>query len=1687
MNKTILSFLCLFWSVQIGIAQEIFYNEWIDYDKEYLKIKVAEDGVYRISADLLADHNFPLDASHYKLMYKGEEVPIFSSTDGNMNSQDYFEFIGRKNDGRFDTQLYAAPGHQPSPYTSLFSDTSIYYLVYDEAASPQRIVSQTNNIINPPAKETFFYYTSQVNFNNSYNSGEPRKIASSNSIAPDFTKGEGYVSNAISSSRSTPTNFYIPTPAAFSSGENAVVDLNLIGKFDVFGVKQDHPFNITIDDELYVSSWFEAHNIYPVNFEVPVNRLGEQNTIISIKALNDSIANVMMVGYVQLTYPRLFDFANTEALEFVLEDNTDKYLEIENFNGGNNPVVYDLTNNWRLIPAYDAINDVYKIRLPAGSDSSIPRQLFIISETGVNTIDQLEVRQFTNFNALQNQGNYLIITHPSLREGEVDQVDRYANYRRSEQGGSYDVVEVNIEELYDQFAWGIRKHPLSIQNFIAHALLYWDTPPAYLLLLGKSLNYTAHRTTGTFEKCLVPTYGLTPSDIMLTAPRKTAFKQQIATGRVPALTPNDIRIYLDKVEEYEALQNSAICNPQDRLWMKDALHIAGGNDLTESEEFLSYLYKYEKLFEGVQNGGNVVHTYNKNSEEVIDLEAQLDPYINNGLSMITFFGHSSAAGFSVGLKAPEFYQNEGKYPFILTGSCLVGDIHSYFEEDGEVIRSLSEEYIFAEDRGAIGFLASVTLGFGIYLDRYMTEFYENFCGPYYNQPIALNIKETVNALNQQGNNGYIKSTIQEYTYAGDPVIIINSWKEPEYAVKESDVYFDPPQLSTNLDSFAVNVVVTNLGKASTDSVWVQIDRQYPDGSSEVALRKQFPTIAYIDTLSLYLPIGSEESVKGENTFTVHVDYDNDFPEGCEDNNSISKTVFVLSDLLIPLAPCDFAIVNNPNVTLYASTGQPVLEPLNYIIEIDTSRLFNNPMRQVVSSEGGVIQWQPNLTFKNNTVYYWRTSKEPDSNGLYNWQYSSFIYDEAGRSGWNQSHFYQFQQDTYSNFLIDSASRDFGYQFIENQIQLFADYDNFSGNGGTLNNGLLSEGSCLRNECANGISFFVFRPGEILEPIFSVLNEGGGICNGIGSYGNTHCKTGVLSNIEFNTDEEDQLAAMIDFVTNTIKDGYYVGVMSIQNHHLEDMDPQYRTPLLTFFESIGIAQAQLATVSNVQSFIAWGQKNRINYPSKLRVGTIDPLAGITKDSIELNLLVKEAQPLGSFYSPPIGPATNWSEVVWDFSAGTGTNSEVAINLYAIVDTGQILLDTFDGLTGQADISSVSSTTYPFLRLEAIISDELYEQAPQLNYWRIHFDRAPEIALSTNDHYVFESDTVNQGGNIHLEMGLWNVEAVKTDSVLIAYTIINDKNEIDTVIYNYEAPIEPGRMITTNFDYLTEGLTGSNMLQIEINPNQEQAEKMIFNNLLFQPFFVLGDAINPLMDVTVDGRHIIDGELISAKPTFVIQLKDDNDFLALDNPDDFSLFIKYPGEDGKLGEEVAIPISSEEITFIPATQNDAENGKNVATIEYRPCFEIDGIHQILISATDRSGNKFAGQRYEATFQIATRSAISKVLNYPNPFSTSTRFVFYLTGSQVPEYLKIQIMTPSGKVVREIAKEELGNIHIGQNMTDFAWDGTDMFGNRLANGVYLYRVITRNQEGADMEELETNADTYFKNNIGKMYLMR
>jgi hypothetical protein len=81
----------------------------------------------------------------------------------------------------------------------------------------------------------------------------------------------------------------------------------------------------------------------------------------------------------------------------------------------------------------------------------------------------------------------------------------------------------------------------------------------------------------------------------------------------------------------------------------------------------------------------------------------------------------------------------------------------------------------------------------------------------------------------------------------------------------------------------------------------------------------------------------------------------------------------------------------------------------------------------------------------------------------------------------------------------------------------------------------------------------------------------------------------------------------------------------------------------------------------------------------------------------------------------------------------------------------------------------------------------------------------------------------------------------------------------------------------------------------------------------------------------------------------------------------------------------------------------------------------------------------------------------------------------------------MSIAARIVREITPEELGPLAVGTHMTGFVWDGTDEFGNRLAAGTYLYRMVVKNSEKEDFDRYQTSRDGLFNKGWGKMVIIR
>jgi hypothetical protein len=422
----------------------------------------------------------------------------------------------------------------------------------------------------------------------------------------------------------------------------------------------------------------------------------------------------------------------------------------------------------------------------------------------------------------------------------------------------------------------------------------------------------------------------------------------------------------------------------------------------------------------------------------------------------------------------------------------------------------------------------------------------------------------------------------------------------------------------------------------------------------------------------------------------------------------------------------------------------------------------------------------------------------------------------------------------------------------------------------------------------------------------------------------------------------------------------------------------------------------------------------------------------------------------------------------------------------VDTSgtSTLLYSLDQNIQDFDISAVSSLQYPFIQLKLKSEDTVHASPYQLKYWRLNYVPVPEGALAPNI-FLSGKDSVELGELIQFGIAFKNISLSSFDSLKISFKII-DKNNITHIIpYPKTKPLISGDTIKIVYTIDTKDYPGLNTINVDVNPGNDQPEQYHFNNFLFKNFYAKVDQTNPLLDVTFDNVHILNEDIVSAKPHILIKLKDESKFLLLNDTSVLKVQLRYP--DGSLHPYY---FNNDTLHFTPATSS----ADNTASVEFTPVFTTQVNPQgdeytLIVTGVDKSGNTTGTIQYQVTFKIITKAMISNMLNYPNPFTTSTAFVFTITGSEVPQNIKIQILTITGKVVREITKDELGPLHVGRNITEFKWNGTDMYNQRLANGVYLYHVVT-NLNGKSLDKYQSgsdNTDQYFNKGYGKMFLMK
>jgi hypothetical protein len=1673
--KTCLCAFFLLFSLSVSAqmwngTDTLYGNEWIDYSKTYYKIRTAQDGIYRISRQALSDAGIPVadvPAAQFRLYRFGKQEPVFTTTDGLLSDQDYIEFFGEQNRDVLDRHLFEDPDRENlNPWFSLFNDTTAYYLTWDDSGSQSlRYQSVPNDLTNVPPKETYCWFETGYTYSNAL-----FKRLVSSEVTYSWFHGEGFGTYALDD-----LSINLAPAERMPAGPDARLTIRYACGLGA------HRQRLTFNGTTLAEDTFGEWKIVQHALSIPSNTLLNQNAA-RLQSLNGPSDRFSIAG-VFLRYARVFDFSNAAFTSFFLDGgNTPRYLEIQGINtSGGAPVLYDLTNNLRLQTSQQG--SLVQVLLPA---SPLERRIWLANPVaGIRIIGKIEPVQFRNY--LPEDAGYIILTNAALLKDPADNnanhVAAYADYRRSPQGGNFKVAVVDINELYEQFGYGIRFHPIAVRNFVQFVHKHWSNP-RYLLVIGKGLDYDRFRNPAVQTQLadslfFVPTYGSPGADLLLVMREKKLSEPLLSVGRLAVTKPSDIRIYLDKITEHEQLFQNAAQTLEAKAWMKRVIHNSGG---LAGETALIRSYTQNMADELASNRvGADMYTYYKTSNDPIQLSSyeQMLELLNGGVSIWMIFGHSSPNAVDFDIGTPSVYANKGRYPFMMVMGCFSGLCSAPQQ-------SIGEQFVLAPGRGAIAYMASVYFSFTDVLHAFGRRYYERLGGEDYGASVGDIMRHTVRDMSQVTYPAQV-ALLHQNLLQGDPAVKLHFYPGPDYVVDPGSVKFDPNPAGIEQQRLKVDFDVVNIGEHTGGELALQIDQRRPD---QVVLERLSDTVqapAFRRKLSYQLP--ATGSQVGFNRFLIGLDPKNTLPEqpaAAEFNNSLldpagipGADVYFFADDISPVAPENYGIVRQPPVVLRASTLNTNASAMRYLFELDTLETFDSPFRKSAElfRAGGLLEWTPPIAWEDSTVYYWRVARDSLVNGQVPWRRHSFLYLPGSPAGWNQSHFGQFADGAFINLeALDSTRR---LEFVSSagfiSINVaYRDRDRYPGLQNVYYEGFYGDAGFNGQGLSRGVALMVQNPntGHILPNLPGT------------TYNPDPKKAKAL--FTFNTQDSLQRLALMHFIEQVIPPGYIVGLLALHPYHdtLGYAPRRWARDSVAFGKNLFQVLEQQGA-KKVRSLIQYTQGPHpyglIFKKGGLDFDVRDTIVFHIDSMINIRSSFQAKWSVGQFETPAIGPVKTWRALQWKRQAFDDPSDFVRLSVLGLREglTDSLLISVQP--TADTSLEFISAAVFPRLRLRYESGDTATRTATQPGWLRVLYDPLAEGALDPASFLEFYADTLQQGEPGRLSLAFKNISEAVFDSVLVRYRVENESNSGQDYFTKFR-PLPSGDTLHTAFQVNTHQLNGRQLLVVDVNPGNAQPELSHFNNTAVYDFFVSRDQRNPLLEVTFDGQHILDGDIVSPKPVIILTMKDENKFLAMSDTSTFALRLESPD-----GSMKPLSANSPGVLFIPAGSTGLPD-KNRARLEWRPEFTADGDYRLFVNGRDASGNTSGNLDYSVRFKVITRSSISHLLNYPNPFSTSTCFVYTLTGAETPAQFRIQIMTVNGRVVREINAAEFGPLHAGTHTSDFCWDGRDQFGDQLANGVYLYRVSAKKPDGTDFELFGNRAtDGYFSGGFGKMVLLR
>ncbi|HUR31477.1 MAG TPA: C25 family cysteine peptidase, partial [Saprospiraceae bacterium] len=1194
-------------------------------------------GVYRINTATLEASGIPASeivGSTIKIFNMGRQVPLYVSTENIFGAGDYIEFFGYKNRSELDQYLFRAPAlDMLNPDFSMYTDENSYFLTFDNIDPPLRVTTLLNDITNPPSQEGYYLHNEKLTYNAELIDPYFQRDGGAVSYSSYFP-GEGFAKAPENSSTTQ-----IPALNRFLAGPDAQLHL----RFSTTN-NGNHVYVVLFNDQLLDTIRLVDQQISDRTFTIPTSWLADDNQL-KVTTVNP-ISRHALVN-IELIYPHLPVISSGSSASIIVPGQADaQYYILSGLSlQGQPPVIYSYDGKYRMIASTD-ISDNILFKWPA----TLENLRLELNEpgAGIHLISSLGEKTFTDFSS--DDTEYIIISHPDLMQ--IGTGSEYVQYRSSTEGGGYKAKAYSILDIYDQFGYGVDKHPQAIRNFVEFFDKQW--PSAEMIyVVGRGIEYNKSRLPGgPWEPVFfVPTFGRPGSDNLL-AGTLWELVPRFPIGRIAITSPSALHIYLEKVKEHDAVR-FADQTIEDKAWIKNVIHIGGGKTAFEQQDFKEVLNSLGEKLEQSDFGANVYYFQKESTDFIGESQSkQIEKLLNEGSTIINYLGHSSANTFEFTINDPSEWNNKGRYPVFSAMGCSAGQIHG-------ITPSLSDGYVQIANEGTIAFISGSGSQYSAALESWARPWYDYFGEIEYGSTlgasvlnglkgIRIYVSPTTNAFN------IYRFLLEQQTFQGDPALRLHPFPGPDYLVDRASVSITPNVLDTKQDSFDLSFSVVNIGRNPGQNVGYSIELKFANGEIRELKRDSFFADRYDSNVNVTLPLDIDKK-PGIYRLMITVDPQQLVTElpapQAEDNNQLIDNLgvtgieFVVVDNVISAAyPPDFAIVNETAPQLIATSSNAFIKRQDVVIELDTNALFNSPLlvREKFLKHQGTLKWSPHGSLIPDQVYFWRVSTDSISPVPgYIWSTRSFLYKPGSPNGWNQSHFHQFTDNGLEQLLPDSSNYSFKFASKATNFRILNRYHDAAASElpfGFIDGIFYTEFFTKFN--LNNVHVFVVAVNPVTGEFMTNPNPGL-----YGSFNNLAYDTRCFP---FPTDLPEGRQNLINFIENIVPDNFLVFLYTYQRPAHPSYFPElWASDEVTFGKSIFSVVESYYPTSEIRQLETTGSKPYIVFFQKNKGGIEEVIAADTSEAISLSYDIPQSLASGTFISNLVGPSSKWYSIQSNF--------------------------------------------------------------------------------------------------------------------------------------------------------------------------------------------------------------------------------------------------------------------------------------------------------------------------------------------------------------------------------------------------------------------------------------------------------